>query len=71
MSHLVDIVLPAAAQQAAEALGLRVTRSVTAGMRVRRIEREEAEIAVEYLLDWGFSARIVDSEPPGDARQAA
>ena len=71
MSNLVDIVLPAAAQQAAESLGLRVSRSGTSGLRVRRIEREEAEIAAEYLREWGFSVRIVDGEPPGEVKQAA
>jgi hypothetical protein len=32
-------------------------------MRVRQIPRDEAEIAIECLRDWGFSARIVDSAP--------
>jgi len=74
MSDFVDIALPAAAQHAAEALGLKVSRSVTTGPRVRHIERAEAEIAVEYLRDWGFIARIVDPiepAPPGAFRQAA
>lgn len=71
---LVDIAIPAAAQNAAEALGLKVSRSVTTGMRVRHIPREEAEIAIEYLRDWGFSARIVEpveTAPPRDFKQAA
>ena len=63
MSGLVDIALPANAQNAAEALGLRVTRSVTSGARVRQIPREDAEIAIECLRDWGFSARIVEDGP--------
>lgn len=66
MSDLVDIVIPAAAQAAAEALGLKVSRSVTTGVRVRRIARDEAEIAIEYLRDWGFSARIADPSPTGE-----
>jgi hypothetical protein len=65
MSDLVDIAIPANAQAAAEALGLRVTRSVTSGARVRQIPREDAEIAIECLRDWGFSARIVDDNPHG------
>ena len=35
MADLVDIVIPANAQAAAEALGLKVHRSVTSGARVR------------------------------------
>ena len=61
MTDLVDIVIPANGQAAAEALGLKVQRSVTAGARVRQISREEAEIALECLRDWGVSARIVDN----------
>jgi hydrogenase maturation factor len=60
MTDLVDIVIPANGQAAAEALGLKVQRSVTSGARVRQIPREEAEIALECLRDWGVSARIVD-----------
>ena len=76
MADLVDIALPTNAQTAAEALGLKVQRSVTAGAWVRRIPRDEAEIAVECLRDWGIVARIVDDEgrePPSDpgARLAA
>jgi hypothetical protein len=65
MSDLVDIALPANAQAAAESLGLRVTRSVVSGARVRQIPREDAEIAIECLRDWGFSARIVEDNPHG------
>jgi hypothetical protein len=70
MADLVDIAIPAAAQAAAEALGLLVHRSVTSGARVRQIPRDEAELAVEYLRDWGFSARIVNGAP-GDEPSAA
>jgi hypothetical protein len=58
---LVDIAIPANAQTAAEALGLRVDRSITNGTWVRGVPRDEAEIAVECLRDYGFSARIRDS----------
>ena len=60
MADLVDLAIPANAQAAAEALGLKVDRSVTSGARVRQISREEAEIAVECLRDWGVSARILE-----------
>jgi len=33
---------------------------VTSGARVRQIPREEAEIALECLRDWGISARILE-----------
>jgi len=69
MRDLVDIALPSNAQKAAETLGLRVTRNITSGVWVRRILREEAEIAVECLRDWGIAARIVEisgGEPPSD-----
>jgi hypothetical protein len=66
MSDLVDVVIPAAAQSAAEALGLKVSRSVTTGVRVRRISREDAELALEFLRDWGFSARITAPSSEGD-----
>jgi hypothetical protein len=59
MADLVDLAIPANAQAAAEALGLKVHRSVTSGARVRQIPREEAEIALECLRDWGISARIL------------
>jgi hypothetical protein len=52
---------------AAEALGLKVHRDVTTGSRVRQIPREEAEIAVECLRDWGIAARILD-DPSGNPR---
>jgi hydrogenase maturation factor len=67
MADLVDLAIPANAQAAAEALGLKVHRSVTSGARVRQIPREEAEIALECLRDWGISARILD-DTPGSAR---
>lgn len=63
MRDIVDIVIPAAAQSAAETLGLKVSRSVTTGVRIRRIPREDAEIAVECLRDWGFSVRITETSP--------
>jgi hypothetical protein len=59
MADLVDLAIPANAQAAADALGLKVHRSVTSGARVRQIPREEAEIAVECLRDWGISAPIL------------
>jgi len=45
----------------------RFTRSVTSGARVRQIPREEAEIALECLRDWGISARILE-DPLGGPR---
>lgn len=66
MSDLVDIAIPSGVQAAAESLGLRVIRNITSGAWVRRIPRDEAEIAVECLRDWGFAARIVDGEPRND-----
>jgi hypothetical protein len=65
MADLVDLAIPANAQAAAEALGLKVHRSVTSGARVRQISREEAEIALECLRDWGISARILEDSPGG------
>jgi len=65
MADLVDLAFPANAQAAAEALGLKVHRSVTSGARVRQIPREEAEIALECLRDWGISARILEDVPGG------
>ena len=62
MADLVDIAIPASAQAAAEALGFKVQRSVTIGTRVRRVPRDEAEIAVECLRDAGFTARILEGE---------
>ena len=61
MADLVDIAIPANAQVAAEALGLKVHRSVTSGAWVRQVPRDEAEIAVECLRDSGFSVRILDN----------
>lgn len=60
MPNVVDIAIPASAQAAAKDLGLVVSRSVTEGMRVRRIPLDEAEIAVACLQDYGFTARIVE-----------
>jgi hypothetical protein len=62
MDDLVNIAIPSNAQATAEGLGLTVHRTVTSGAWVRRLPRDEAEIAIEYLRDCGFSARIVDSE---------
>jgi hypothetical protein len=73
MSDLVDIAIPANAQPVAEALGLVVSRSVTDGTRVRRITRDEAEIAVACLHDYGVAARIIEVAPPaagGESRAA-
>jgi hypothetical protein len=66
VADLVDIAIPAKAKAAAEELGLKVHHSVTSGARVRQIPRDEAEIAVECLRDWGFSARILDRTPQGE-----
>ena len=63
MVDLVDIAIPADAQVAAEALGLKVHRNVTSGARVRQIPRDEAEIAIDCLRDWGITARIVEPAP--------
>jgi len=63
MTDLVDIAIPTNAQAAAESLGLRVIRNITTGAWVRGIPRDEAEIAVACLGDWGFVARIVDERP--------
>jgi len=60
MADLVDLALLANGLAAAEALGLKVHRDVITGSRVRQIPREEAEIAVECLGDWGIAARILD-----------
>jgi hypothetical protein len=65
MADLVDIAISSNAKAAAEALGLKVHHNVTTGPRVRQIPREEAEIAVGCLRDWGFSARIVEHTPRG------
>jgi hypothetical protein len=63
VSDLVNIAIPANAQAAAETLGLKVSRSVTSGAQVRQIPRDEAEIAVECLRDWGITARILEGAP--------
>jgi len=63
MADLVDLAIPTNAQAAAEALGLKVQRSVTSGARVCQIPRDEAEIAVECLRDWGITARIPEDAP--------
>ena len=65
MADLVDLAIPANAHAAAEALGLTVHRDVATGSRVRQIPREEAEIAVECLRDWGIAARILDDPSRG------
>ena len=71
MSDLVDVAIPANAQAAAEALlGLKVSRSVVCGVRIRQIEREDAELAIEFLRDWGFTARIVENTPQGEGPMA-
>jgi hypothetical protein len=63
MHDLVDIAIPANAQEAAESLGLVVSRSVTQGARVRGVRRDEAEIAVACLHDYGFAVRIIEPAP--------
>ena len=35
-----------------------------------RSSRDEAELAIEYLREWGFAARILE-HPPGDQPSAA
>jgi hypothetical protein len=62
MADLVDVALPAGARAAAEGMGLTVQRSVTHGAWLRRLPRDEAEIAIECLRDHGFAARIVERE---------
>ena len=66
MADLVDLAIPSDAQKAAEALGLRVHRSITSGTSVRELTRAEAEIAAECLRDWGFKVRIVEHALPVD-----
>ena len=66
MVDLVDIAIPANARAAAEALGLRVESSITKGAWVRQITRDEAEIAVECLRDWGIVARIREGAAPDE-----
>ena len=70
MSDLVDIAIPANAQAAAEALGLKVSRSVVRGVRIRQIEREDAALAIEFLRDWGFTAHIVENTPHDEGPMA-
>ena len=65
MADLVDLAIPANAQATAEALGLKVQRSVTSGTRVPQIPRQEAEIALECLRDWGIFTRILEDIPSG------
>ena len=65
MADLVDLAIPANAQEAAEALGLKVHRSVTSGARVRQMPREEAEIALGCLRDSAISARILEDTTSG------
>ena len=49
LSDLVYLANPANAQVAAETPGLLVSRRVTGEALIRRIEREEAQIAIAYL----------------------
>lgn len=64
MSDLVDIAIPVDAQVVAESLGLRVHRSITTGATIRGVPRDDAAIAVEYLREAGFTARIVERGGP-------
>jgi hypothetical protein len=66
VADFVDIALPAKALAAAETLGLKVSRSVLTGLRARQIPREDAEIAIVYLREWGFLARIIECTPDGE-----
>jgi hypothetical protein len=66
MAGFVDIALPAKALAAAETLGLKVSRSVLTGLRARQVPREDAEIAIVYLREWGFLARIIECTPDGE-----
>jgi hypothetical protein len=61
MTDYVDIAIPANAMAAAEALGLKVQRSITNGTWIRHLSRDEAEIAIECLRDCGFTARMRDN----------
>ena len=74
----IQLVSPKVVRMDADNLPVRVgQRSVTTGTRVRQIPRDDAEIAIECLRDWGFSARIVEptphdpGEPPADLKRAA
>jgi hypothetical protein len=64
VADVVDIAIPANAQSVAESLGLVVSRSVTDGARIHQITRDEAEIAIACLHDYGFTARIVEIDSP-------
>jgi hypothetical protein len=67
---IVDIAIPANTQGPAETLGLTVTRSVADGARVRRVSRDDAEIVIACLHDYGFVARIVEPSPPSGSIRA-
>jgi hypothetical protein len=66
VTDFVDIAIPANARAAAEALGLKVHRSITHGTWVRGMPRDEAEIAIACLRDAGFTARLRDSADQSD-----
>jgi N6-adenosine-specific RNA methylase IME4 len=66
MPDFFDVAIPADAQKAAEALGLKVHRNITTGASIRRLTRDEAEIAIECLRDWGFNVRVVERAPNGN-----
>ena len=73
MADLVDVAIPANALAAAQQIGLIVHRSVINGLRVRQIPRDEAELVVDYLREWGYAARILEHSPedkPSAARAA-
>jgi hypothetical protein len=65
MADFVDMAIPANAREAAESIGRKARRGMTHGTWVRRIPRDEAEIAVACPRDFGFVARIVDDEADG------
>jgi hypothetical protein len=60
MSDFVDVAIPVNAVTAAESLGVKVHRSITTGATIRHVPRDEAEIVLACLEDWGFSARILE-----------
>jgi hypothetical protein len=60
MSDFVDIAIPVNAVSAAESLGLKVHRSITTGATIRDVPRDEAEIVLACLKDWGFTARTLE-----------
>jgi hypothetical protein len=68
VADLVEIAVPAIAQAAAEALGLKVRHSATNGAWVWGVPRDEAEMAVEYVRDDGFSACIRDCAAQNERR---